>query len=255
MEALARIGVLEQVRAVEGSQSVGVGREVRRHPVEDHADAGLVQHVDQVHQVLRRAVARGRREVAGGLVAPGAVERMLRDRQQLDVRESAFAHMVGERMGDVAIGRQHVVAGPAPRAEMQFVDRDGRRQRGAVRTLRHPAAVVPCVLQRPGARGRRRWNLAEEAVRVGLVERPAVAGDDPELVRVAVPDPVVAAFPHAGGIRSRGQAAVLGIPAVPVTDDRNAGCVGGPDADLRTVVAQLASQLFVQAGVRASRNR
>jgi hypothetical protein len=31
--------------------------EVRRDPVEDHADAGLVQRVDQEHEVLRRAEA------------------------------------------------------------------------------------------------------------------------------------------------------------------------------------------------------
>ena len=43
VEALPRVGVLVQVRAVEVGQAVLVGREVRRHPVEDHADAVLVQ--------------------------------------------------------------------------------------------------------------------------------------------------------------------------------------------------------------------
>ena len=51
MEALARVGVLEQVRAVEVREAVLVVREVRRHPVEDHADAGLVQLVDERHEV------------------------------------------------------------------------------------------------------------------------------------------------------------------------------------------------------------
>ena len=58
VEALARIGVLVEVRAVEVGEAVLVGREVRRHPVEDHADAALVQVIDEVHEVLRRAVAR-----------------------------------------------------------------------------------------------------------------------------------------------------------------------------------------------------
>src|SRR5580704_17475859 len=35
METLARVGMLVQVRAIEVSQAVGVGREVRRHPVEN----------------------------------------------------------------------------------------------------------------------------------------------------------------------------------------------------------------------------
>ena len=43
MEALARIGVLVEVRAVEVCQAVLVGREMRRHPVEDDADAAPVQ--------------------------------------------------------------------------------------------------------------------------------------------------------------------------------------------------------------------
>ena len=96
MEALARIGVLVKMRAVEIGQSVFVGREVRRHPVEDDADAVLVQVVDQVHEVLRRAEARSGSEVAGGLVSPGAVEGMLHHGQELDVGESHVADVFGE---------------------------------------------------------------------------------------------------------------------------------------------------------------
>src|ERR1700726_5296523 len=76
LEAPARIGVLVEVRAVEERQGVLVVREVRRHPVEDDADAALVEVVDQVHEVLRRAVAAGGREEAGHLVPPPAVEGM-----------------------------------------------------------------------------------------------------------------------------------------------------------------------------------
>src|SRR5579862_5921834 len=72
MESLARVGVLVEMRAVEVGEAVGVGREVRRDPVENHADAVLVKVVDEVHEILRRAVARGGSEVAGGLISPGA---------------------------------------------------------------------------------------------------------------------------------------------------------------------------------------
>ena len=78
MHALLRVGVLVEVGAVEVAEAVLVAREVRRHPVEDDADAALVQRIDQVHEILRRAEAAGRREVADRLVAPRAVERMLR---------------------------------------------------------------------------------------------------------------------------------------------------------------------------------
>ncbi len=80
--ALARIVVLVEMRAVEIGQPVAVLREMRRHPVDDHADALLVAAVHEVLEVVRRAEAGRRRIVADGLVAPGPVERMLADRQQ-----------------------------------------------------------------------------------------------------------------------------------------------------------------------------
>jgi hypothetical protein len=54
--SLPRVRVLVEVRAVEEHEPVLVGGEVRGHPVEDDADARLVQLVDEVHQVLGRPV-------------------------------------------------------------------------------------------------------------------------------------------------------------------------------------------------------
>ena len=146
-----------------------VGREVRRHPVEDHADAVLVQRVDEVHEVLRRAVAAGRREVAGRLVAPRAVERVLHDRQELDVGE---AHLAARTRPAAAPARGSVSerlpssGHAAPRAEVHLVDRrSARRARCARGALRHPRRRRPTrsrgprrptpVLRRHLVRGRR----------------------------------------------------------------------------------------------------
>ncbi len=52
MVALARVGVLVEVGAVEEAEAVRVVREVGRHPVEQHADPGRVQRVDQEHEVV-----------------------------------------------------------------------------------------------------------------------------------------------------------------------------------------------------------
>ena len=70
MDALPRVGVLVEMRAVEKLQAELVGRKMRGHPVEHHADAVLVQVVDHEHEILRRAVSAGRCEVAGDLIAP-----------------------------------------------------------------------------------------------------------------------------------------------------------------------------------------
>ena len=149
MKPLARIGMLVEKRAVEHGQAVRVGREMRRHPVEDHTDAMLMQEVDQIHQVLRRSIARGRCEVAGCLVAPGAVERVLGQRQQLDMGESLLDDVLRERARDVPISWECVVLGAPPRSEVHFVDRHRRSETVAACALCHPGAVAPLVLQGP----------------------------------------------------------------------------------------------------------
>jgi hypothetical protein len=95
VDPLARVAVLVEVRAVEEAGAVLVGREVDGHPVEEDADAGVMQPLDEDHQVLRRTVAARRREVAGRLVAPRAVERMLHDGEELDVREPHLRRVGG----------------------------------------------------------------------------------------------------------------------------------------------------------------
>src|SRR5262245_6758915 len=56
VESLARISVLVQVSPVKVRESMLVRRKVRGHPVEYHTDATPMQMIDEVHEVLRRAV-------------------------------------------------------------------------------------------------------------------------------------------------------------------------------------------------------
>ena len=149
-------------------QAVRVGREVRGHPVEYHADAVLVQVIDQIHEVLRRPVARGRREIAGGLVAPRAIERMLRDRHQFDMGESGLQQVPGELMRDLAVIEDVAVLAP-PGTHVQLVDRDRRIEPVARAAPCHPARVAPLVIERPGARGGGRRTFGKEREWVGLV--------------------------------------------------------------------------------------
>jgi hypothetical protein len=180
VEALARIEMLVERGAVEAGETVAVGREVRRHPVEDDAQAGGMRAVDEAGEALGRAEAAGRRKQAERLVAPRAAERMLGDRQQLEMAE---AHVDG--VGDQPVG--HVVpglAGAQPGAEMHFVDRDGGVLGVALRAARHPVGVVPVErLGRGDDRGRRRRRLGLLGERIGLLRlRHAARADDIELV-------------------------------------------------------------------------
>ncbi len=122
--ALAPVGVLVEVRAVEIDEAVLVGGKVRGHPVEDDADPGLVERVDEGHEVLRRAEPGGRREEPGALIAPGPRERVLHDRKQLHVREAHGLRIGRQVRRDLAVGQRPLafVGDPPPGAEMHLVD-------------------------------------------------------------------------------------------------------------------------------------
>ena len=74
---------------------------MRRHPVDQDADAGAVGAVDKAGKAFDIAEAgRGRIE-AGGLVAPAGIVGMLADRQEFDMGK---AH-VGD-IGDQPVGQR-----------------------------------------------------------------------------------------------------------------------------------------------------
>ena len=79
--ATARVGVLVERQPVEPGEREGVAREVPRHPVEDDADAGLVQPVDEVLEVVGGAEPRRGGVVAGDLVAPRRAVGVLHHRE------------------------------------------------------------------------------------------------------------------------------------------------------------------------------
>jgi hypothetical protein len=176
--------VLVKVRAVEGGERPVVAREVGRHPVEDHADASLVEAVDEVAEVIGGAEARRGRVVARHLVAPRAGERVLHHRQQLDVREAEVGDVVGELVAELLVRERAVPVGrvAAPRAEMDLVDRDGRAQRIGRRAPVQPLLVAPDVLRIPDHGRIRRRHLGVERDRIALQAQAAVLRADLELV-------------------------------------------------------------------------
>ena len=83
------VRILIKRRAVILRQAVGVHREVHGHEIHDCADSGVVQAVDEQPELRRGAVARGRGEKSGVLVAPRAVKRVLGQRQEFHVGVAA----------------------------------------------------------------------------------------------------------------------------------------------------------------------
>jgi hypothetical protein len=223
--AAARVGVLVERAAVEAGQRPLVAREVRRHPVDDHAVAVLVQVVDEVAEVVGTAEARGGRVVGRHLVAPRATERVLGHRQQLDVGEAGLVEVVDELVGHLA-----VVEARLPRAQVHLVDahRLGvRRARGAGR---HPLAVAPLVAGVVHHRRGGRRDLGGEGQRVGLVPPAAVPAEDAELVAGARLDAGHEQLPHPGAAEHAHRVRPA-RPAVEVAGDPQALGRGRPDRE------------------------
>src|SRR5215510_2065500 len=151
MIALTGVGMLVQMCSVEERQTMLIGAKVRRHPVENHAYAALVQSVDEVHQILRRTIVAGRSEVAGDLIAPGAEERVIHDRQKLHMRVSQVFKVVRQLRRQLAIGKRPIIlfGHPPPGTNVHFVDRHGLIESVALTTRCHPFSVAPLVIEIP----------------------------------------------------------------------------------------------------------
>ncbi len=188
-----RVPGLVQRVPVEPGQCPVVLREVRRHPVHDHADARPVAGVDEVPEVVRAAEPRGRRVEAGDLVAPGAVEGVLGDRHQLDVGEPEVLDVRREFLGELPVAQPR-----PPGRQMHLVHRERRLVHRPVRAVRHPLSVTPLVVR--GRHDRRRVGrlLGAARHRVRLQEAVAVPGGDLELVGRALADAGQEQLPHAG---------------------------------------------------------
>ena len=213
-------------RPVETGQAVLVAREVGRDPVEDHADAGAVQAVHEIHEVLRRAVAAGGGEVAGHLIAPARLVGVLRHRQQLHVGVAHVGAVVRQRVRRLAVvGPAAAVARRAPGAEVHLVDVHRGADRVALAPRAQPVPVAPVVAGR---------GLAVCGVGVGLVHRVAAAvhhGVFVDLARPDVPDqrgpgPAVEPF-HRDA-----------LPAAEVALQPDHGGVGRPDGEAPAPVGE-----------------
>ena len=111
--------------------------------------------IDEIHEILRRAVIAGWGEVAGDLIAPGAEERMIHDRQKLHMGVSQPFQVVGQLRRQLAIGQRAItlVRPPAARSQRAF-----RKSPWAYRE-RCADGAMPSILGRPtDNRDSTRWT-------------------------------------------------------------------------------------------------
>ena len=171
------VGVLVEGQSVEACERPLVGGEVAGHPVEQDADAGPVQLVDEVAEVVGPPPPRARGVVAGHVVAPRRHVGVLHDRQELDVGEAQVTDVVDEVL------REAVVAGVlTPGAEVHLVDAHRTLVDVGGASLLHPVVVAPRVV-RLGDDGRLlRRDLRHAGHRVALEADQLVGPAHGELV-------------------------------------------------------------------------
>ena len=171
---LERVGVFVQIRAVKLDQPASILGEMRRHPVHDDADAGLVRLVDQVHQILGRTVAACRREIADDLIPPRTVERVFGQGHEFDMGIAHFLDIGYQLVRKPAVGIEVPVLMQLPGAEMAFVNihRTGVGQMAFAPF--HPGGVAPFVaLDVEHLGGVARAGFGVEAVGIGFIEHIA----------------------------------------------------------------------------------
>ncbi len=221
--------MLVQRGAVEAGQTIGVGREVGRHPVEDDSQSGGMALIDEPGEGFGWAEPGTGRELAERLVSPGAAERVFHDRQQFDVGESHAAGVRDQQRCQIVPVIYAHRGGWRPRPGMHLIDRDGRVLRMPCGATGDPFGVGPncrCVVGDDG--GCLRRNLGRPGHRVSLQrEQGAVRPQYLKFVEGACSDAWDEQFPDARTVAfTHGMPAA--VPVIEVADDRHALGVRSP---------------------------
>ena len=207
-----------------------------------------MQPVDHLHEVLGPAVAGGRREVPRRLIAPRAVEGVLRHRQQLDVGETVRQHVIGQRVCELGVGGETCprYRYSAERPEVHLVDR--HRAAGLTGAVGHPRRVSPRVVECADHRCRRGWLVRRRPDGVRLLHALAVVAGDGISVGVADERPGNVARPDAG---TPDQLHLLTRPAVEVAEDVDGPGGRRPHGEPRAGGVGMGAEAVVQVPVGA----
>jgi hypothetical protein len=115
--------------AVEMGEDVNIGWTMCRHPVENHADSQRMRAIDKAGEAVGIAKALAWREQADRLVAPGRIERMFRDGQQLDMGKAQISNIREQALREFIIGEEIAIFAALPGPEMNLIDRHRRPPR------------------------------------------------------------------------------------------------------------------------------
>ena len=249
--AAAGVGVLVAWGAVEHVQAVTVLRKMGRNPIQNDADACLVELVHKGHEVLWGAIAAGGGKIARDLIAPAAIERILGDGQQFNMGVAHIFYVGNQLVGQLCIVVRGAVLGilHLPAASLHLVDGHRAVDDIPLGGLFGPVVVTPGValnivdLAAVGGAG-----LGMECVRVGFVDQFIGRGGDAVLINIVFLDARNEQFPDAIGYFVH--RVFAGNPAVEITYNSNCFCMGRPDTENRAGDTVLHFQMRAKVAVR-----
>ena len=234
MFAALRIRVLVAGFAIKVVQAELILREVSRHPVHDHADAGGMELIHKGHQVLGGAVAAGGCKIAGDLIAPAAVKRIFHDRQQFHM---GIAHLCDIR--DQLVCQLGIIVGltallhlPAAGVHLVNIHR-------AVDHISLFLCCLPCIIVPRkttdivdlAAVGRA--GLGVERIGIGLIDQITCAGGHAVFINIIFFHARDEQFPYGIAIHLAHRVAAR-LPAVKVAHHADGYSMGCPHAEHHT---------------------
>ena len=234
MFAALRIRVLVAGFAIKVVQAELILREVSRHPVHDHTDAGGMELIHKGHQVLGGAVAAGGCKIAGDLIAPAAVKRIFHDRQQFHM---GIAHLCDIR--DQLVCQLGIIVGLAallhlPAAGVHLVNIHRAVDHISLFLCCLPCIIVPrktTDIVDLAAVGRA--GLGVERIGIGLIDQITCAGGHAVFINIIFLHARDEQFPYGIAIHLAHRVAAR-LPAVKVAHHADGYSMGCPHAEHHT---------------------
>ena len=169
------VGMLVATGAVKAAQADFVPGEMRGHPIQNDANAHLVQPVNERHQFLGLPITGSGRIVPCNLISPGAVKGMLHYRQQFHMGIPHVRQVRDQLIGNFRVGKQRFVLVPPPGPQMHLIDIHGAMVRVPLGPLGHPGLILPGIAGKIAEHGGGiRPQLHAETIGIGLLMPGAV---------------------------------------------------------------------------------
>ena len=234
MFAALRIRVLVAGFAIKVVQAELILREVSRHPVHDHTNAGGMELIHKGHQVLGGAVAAGGCKIAGDLIAPAAVKRIFHDRQQFHM---GIAHLCDIR--DQLVCQLGIIVGLAallhlPAAGVHLVNIHRAVDHISLFLCCLPCIIVPrktTDIVDLAAVGRA--GLGVERIGIGLIDQITCAGGHAVFINIIFLHARDEQFPYGIAIHLAHRVAAR-LPAVKIAHHADGYSMGCPHAEHHT---------------------